>query len=151
MLLGGLSQGKMSGWSTGVWVVGTVELAAVSGDGSIGDVGVVEGVGEGMEAEVEVGVLLGVADGPVEVGLLGVDDGSAEGELVGAGKAGGSVFWGGSDEQRELSVAKRGLAESGLPVGGLVVAMGVVGGGCGASVVALSWKGEGALMPICSR
>ena len=70
----------------------------MSGDGSIGDVGVVEGVGEGMEAEVKVGVLLGVADGPVDEGLLGVHDGSAEGELVGAGKAGGSVFWGGSDE-----------------------------------------------------
>jgi len=44
-LLGGLSQGKMSGWSAGVWVVGTVELGSVSGDGSIGDAGVVEGVG----------------------------------------------------------------------------------------------------------
>ena len=73
----------MSGWSAGVWVVGTVELAAVSGDGSIGDVGVVEGVGGGMEAGVEVGVLLGVADGPVEERLLGVDDGSAEGKLAG--------------------------------------------------------------------
>ena len=31
----------------------------MSGDGSIGDVDVVEGVGEGMEAEVEVGVLWG--------------------------------------------------------------------------------------------
>ena len=70
----------------------------MSGDGSIGDVGVVEGVGEGMEAEVKAGVLLGVADGPVEVGLLGVHDGTAEGELVGAGKAGGSVFQGGSDK-----------------------------------------------------
>ena len=65
-LLGGLSQGKMSGWSAGVWVVGTVEAGSVSGDGSIGDAGVVEGVGEGMEAGVEAGVLLGVADGPVE-------------------------------------------------------------------------------------
>ena len=97
-LLGGLSQGKMSGWSAGVWVVGTVELVSVSGDGSNGDVGVVEGVGEGMEAGVEVGVLLGVADGPVKERLLGVDDGSAEGELVGAGKAGDGVFQGGSDE-----------------------------------------------------
>ena len=78
--------------------MGTVELAAVSGDGSIGDVGVVEGVGEGMEAGVEVGVLLGVADGTVDEGLVGVDDDSAEGELVGAGGACGSVFWGGSDE-----------------------------------------------------
>ena len=41
---------------------------------------------------------MGVADGPVDEGLLGVDDGSAEGELVGAGGAGGSVSWGGSDE-----------------------------------------------------
>ena len=97
-LLGGLSQGKMSGWSAGVWVVGTVEADSVSGDGSIGNVGVVEDVGEGMEAGVEVGVLLGVADGPVDKELLGVDDGSAEGELVGAGGAGGSVFWGGPDE-----------------------------------------------------
>ena len=97
-LLGGLSQGKMSGWSAEVWVVGTVELVSVSGDGSIGDAGVVEGVGEGMEAGVKVGVLLGVADGQVDEGLLGVDDGSAEGELVGAGKAGGSVLRGGSDE-----------------------------------------------------
>ena len=72
-------------------------------------------------------------------------------ELVGAGKAGGGVFWGGSEEWRELSVVKRGLAEGGLPVEGLVVAMGAVGGCCGTSVVALSWKGEGALMPICSR
>jgi len=70
----------------------------VSGDGSIGDVGVVEGVGEGMEAGVKVGVLLGVAEDPVEERLLGVDDGSAEGELVGAGGAGGGVFQGGSDE-----------------------------------------------------
>ena len=88
----------MSGWSTGVWVVGTVELAAVSGDKSIGDVGVVEGVGEGMEAGVEVGVLLGVADGTINEGLLDVDDGLAEGELVGADRACDSVFWGGSDE-----------------------------------------------------
>ena len=29
--------------------------------------------------------------------------------------------------------------------------MGTVGGGSRTSVVALSWKGEGALMPICSR
>ena len=91
-LLGGLSQGKMSGWSAGVWVVATVEVGSVSGDGSIGDAGVVEGVGEGMEAGVEVGELLGVADGPVEERLLGVDDGSAEGKLVGAGRAGGGVF-----------------------------------------------------------
>ena len=98
MLLGGLSQGKMSGWSAGVWVVGTVELVSVSGDGSIGDVGVVEGVGEGMEAGVKVGVLLGVAEGPVEERLLGVVDGSAKGELVGAGGAGGGVFRGGSEE-----------------------------------------------------
>ena len=38
-----------------------------------------------------------------------------------------------------------------MPVGGLVVAVGAVGGGCGASVVALFWKCDGALMPICSR
>ena len=49
----------------------------------------------------------------------------------------GSVL-GGSDEQRELSVAKGGLAERGLPVGGLVVAVGAVGGGCGTLEVALS-------------
>ena len=97
-LLGGLSQGKMSGWSTGVWVVGTVELAAVSGDGASGDADVVEGVVESVVAGVRLGVLLGVADGTVDEELLGVDDGSAEGELVGAGKAGGSVFPGGSDE-----------------------------------------------------
>ena len=125
-LPGGLSQGEMSGCSAGVWVVGTVEVGSVSGDGSIGDVGVVEGVGGGMEAGIKAGVLLGVDDGPVEERLLGVDDGSAEGELVGAGRAGGSVFRGGSDEQRELSVAKRRLAEGGLPVGGLVVAMGLL-------------------------
>ena len=97
-LLGGLSQGKMSGWSAGVWVVGTVEVGSVSGNGSIGDAGVVEGVEEGMEAWVKVGELLGVADGPVEEGLLGVGDGSAEGKLVGAGGAGGGVLQGGSDE-----------------------------------------------------
>ena len=97
-LLGGLSQGKMSGWSAGVWVVGTVEAGSVSGNGSVGDAGVVEGVEEGMEAGVEVGELLGVADDPVEEGLLGVGDGSAEGKLVGAGGAGGSVFRGGSEE-----------------------------------------------------
>jgi len=123
----------------------------VSGDGSIGDVGAVEGVGEGMEAGVKVGVLLGVAEGPVEERLLGVDDGSAEWELVGAGGAGGSVFWGGSEEWIELSGAERGLAGGGLPVGGLLVSVGAVGGVCGASVVALFWKCEGALMPICSR
>ena len=150
-LLGGLSQGKMSGWSAGVWVVGTVEVGSVSGDGSIGDAGVVEGVGEGMEAGVEVGVLLGVADGPVEEGLLGVGDGSAEGKMVGAGGAGGGVLRGGSDEQRELSGAEKGLAEGALPVGGWVSALGAVGGGCGTLVAALLWKGEGALMLICSR
>ena len=150
-LLGGLSQGKMSGWSAGVWVVGTVEVVSVSGDGSIEDAGIVEGVGEGMEAEVKVGELLGVADGPVEEGLLGVDDGSAEGKLVGAGGVGGGVLRGGSDEQRELSDADKGLSEGALPVGGLVSALGAVGGGCGTLVAALLWKGEGALMPICSR
>ena len=67
-LLGGLSQGKMSGWSAGVWVVGTVEVGSVSGTGSIGDAGVVDGVVEGMDAGVEVGELLGVADGPVGKG-----------------------------------------------------------------------------------
>jgi len=123
----------------------------VSGDGSIGDVGVVEGVGEGMEAGVKAGVLLGVADGPVEERRLGVDDGSAEGKLVGASGAGGGVFQGSSDEQRELSGAEKGLAEGALPVGGLVSALGAVGGGCGTLVAALLWKGEGALMPICSR
>ena len=97
-LLGGLSQGKMSGWSAGVWVVGTVEVGSVSGTGSIGDAGVVDGVVEGMEAGVEVGVLLGVAEGPVEERLLGVVNGSAKGELVGAGRVGGGVFWGGSEE-----------------------------------------------------
>ena len=51
-----------------------------------------------MEAGVEVGELLGVADGPVEGRLLGVGDGSAEGKLVGAGGAGGGVLRGGSDE-----------------------------------------------------
>ena len=78
--------------------MGTVELVSVSSDGSIGDVGVVEGVGEGMEAGVEAGVLIGVADGPVEERLLDMGDGSAEGELVGAGEAGGGMFWGGSKE-----------------------------------------------------
>ena len=38
-------------------------------------------------------------------------DGSAEGKLVGAGGAGGGVLRGGSDKQRELSGAKKGLAE----------------------------------------
>ena len=146
-LLGGLSQGKMSGWSAGVWVVGTVEVGSVSGTGSIGDAGVVDGVVEGMEAGVEVGELLGVADGPVEGRLLGVGDGSAEGKLVGAGGAGGGVLRGGSDEQRELSDADKDLAEGTLPVGGLVS----VGGVCGTLAAALLWKGEGALMPICSR
>ena len=131
--------------------MGTVEAGAVSGDGSVGDAGVVEGVGEGMEAGVEAGVLIGVADGPVEEGLLDVDDDSAEGKLVGADGVGGGVFQGGSDEQRELSGAKKGLAEGVLPVGGLVFAVGAVGGGCGTLVAALLWKGEGALMPICSR
>jgi len=150
-LLGGLSQGKMSGWSAGVWVVGTVEVGSVSGTGSIGDAGVVDGVVEGMGAGVGVGELLGVADGPVEGRLLGVGDGSAEGKLVGAGRAGGGVLQGGSDKWRELSGAKKGLAEGALPVGGLVSALGAVGGGCGTLVAALLWKGEGALMPICSR
>ena len=53
-------------------------------------------------------------------------DGAAEGELVGAGKAGGSVLRGGSDKKRKLSVAKRGLAEGGLPVGGLVLPWGLL-------------------------
>ena len=74
-------------------------------------------------------------------------DGSAEGKLVGAGGVGGGVLRGGSDKQRELSGTKRGLAEGTLPVGGLVS----VGGVCGTLVAALLWKGEGALMPICSR
>ena len=36
-------------------------------------------------------------------------------------------------------------------MGELVVAVGAVGVGSGASVVALSWNGEGAVIPICSR
>ena len=111
-----------------------LDVTVESGDGAIEVAGVVEGVVEGMEA----GVKEGVTDGTVDKELVGVVDGLAEGGLVGAGGSGSGSHLGGSDEWRELSGATRELVDGGLPVGELVVAVGAVGGGCGASVVALS-------------
>ena len=124
-----------------------LDVAVASGDGAIGVAGVVEGVVEGTEAGVEVGV----ADGTVDEERVGVVDGLAEGGLVGAGGPGGGSHLGGSNEWRELSGATGGSVDGGLPVGELVVVVGAVGVGSGASVVALSWNGEGAVIPICLR
>ena len=86
MLLGGLSQGKMSGWSDGVWVVGMVGFGGLTDGGATEARDVADGVVEGAEVGDKVGALLGVVDG------------IAEGEQVGGGRACIGLGWGGFDE-----------------------------------------------------
>ena len=85
-LLGGLSQGNVSGWSDGVWVVGMLGLGGGAGDRTMEAGGAADSVVEGVEAGNKVGTPLGMMDG------------KSDKEDVGGGSAGGSQGWGGSDE-----------------------------------------------------